>query len=49
METYGDVVCFFIAALLFKKDGQFTDALKIRLATWTVGQAHRIEDPAGLG
>jgi len=28
-----------------KRDGQFTDALKIMLVTCTVRQAHRIEDP----
>ncbi len=29
-------------------DGQFMDALKIRVVTRTVRQAHRIEDPAAL-
>jgi hypothetical protein len=38
-----------IAVSLFGRDGQFTDALKITLVTWTVRQAYRIEDPASIG
>ena len=44
-----DILLLFPFPSPCKRDGQFTDALKISVVKRTVRQAHRNEDPVSIG